>query len=307
MISVEKASLKMLVLDLDGTILNDKKEIIPENVEAIKELKKRNPDTLICVATGRTYTTSIKFVREIGANFLIARDGEVIYSGFDHKKNVSKKVFNMSEQDGSNIFYQIKKPFVKMLCKSKTPLIKLWSKLSVLKCKIKLRFSSAEIKESGLNTYIKHLKKCKDNIGISKRSPFGTEKAIGPFSTDKGKAVIYIMEQLRKKGINLNRSGIAIIGNDYNDLEMLKLEGCQSYCPSNAIKPIKDLDNVYQLTGNNNDPCISELLENYGITPRISLNKFEVKAKNNSPNKAFIIKQNINKGRTEKAVFDSAR
>ena len=286
---LERASLKMLVLDLDGTILNDKKEVHPENKNAILEIKKNNPETLICIATGRTYTTAIKFVRDIKADYLIGRDGEVIYSGFANKKYTFKKVFNRSEQERSTIYNRITKPLEKVLCKSKTPIIKLWLKLSVLKYKIKTRFSFTEITKPGLNslnTDIRYLGKSKDNIKVSKRSPFGTEKAIGPFSAHKGKALIYILEQLRKKGIYINRAEVAIVGNNSNDLEMLKLEGCQSFCPSNAIEQIKDLDNVYQLKGNNNDPWIKELLEHYGNTTNttgIPLKKFEARAKRNFP------------------------
>ena len=286
---VERTSFKMLVLDLDGTILNDKKEIMPENKNAIQEIKRKNPETLICIATGRTYTTSIQFIRDIGADFLIARDGEVIYSGFDNKNYTFKKVFNKSELDRAAIYNKTIKPLKKVLCKSKTPMIKLWSKLSALKYKIKSGILLKKTKTSGLDsiiTHIKYLEKNRDNIKISKRSPFGTEKAIGPFSAHKGKALIYILEQLRKKGIYINRAEVAIVGNNSNDLEMLKLEGCQSFCPSNAIEQIKDLDNVYQLKGNNNDPWIKELLEHYGNTTNttgIPLKKFEARAKRNFP------------------------
>ena len=292
MYSGKKASLKMLVLDLDGTILNDKMEIIAENYKAIQELKKIHPETLICVATGRTYTTAIPFVRKIRANYLIVRDGKVIYSGFDNNNYISKKVFSKSAEDNLTISQQLKKPFVKMLCKSRTPLIKLWSKYSVLKYNIKSKFSFTDIKMPSLfslysiNTHIKHLRKNGGNPKICKRSPFGTEQAIGPFSADKGKAIIYILEQLRKKGININRSEVAIVGNDYNDLEMLQLKGCQSFCPSNAIKPVKDLDNVIQLKANNNEPLLYELLERYNITINItgnSLEQFEARAKKNFP------------------------
>ena len=308
----------MLVLDLDGTILNDKKEIMPENKNAIQEIKRKNPETLICIATGRTYTTSIQFIRDIGADFLIARDGEVIYSGFDNKNYTFKKVFNKSELDRAAIYNKTIKPLKKVLCKLKTPVIKLWSKLSALKYKIKSGILLKKTKTSGLDsiiTHIKYLEKNRDNIKISKRSPFGTEKATGPFSADKGKAIIYILEQLRKKGININRSEVAIVGNDYNDIEMLKLEGCQSYCPSNAIKPIKDLDHVFQLNTNNNEPLIDELLEHYNITTnktRSSLDEFEARAKRNYPkninNNIAYYNQSINKkSKTNKSLFNIAK
>ncbi len=308
MTSVEKANLKMLVLDLDGTVLNDKKEIIPENVKAIQELKKKSPETLICIATGRTYRTSIRFAKKMGADFLITHDGKAIYSKTDEQKYKLEKVFNMSEQECSTTFTKIKKPVKKILCKVKNPLIKLWAKLSVLKYQIKSELTFNEIKKGG--KFNKYLEKGKDKI--SYLSPLATMKeAFTPLGVDKGNAIVHIMEELKKRGIQINNSEVAIVGNDYNDLDMLKLEDCQSYCPANATKGVKDLVNVSPLKSTNNEPWLNELLEDFeikrkpvykiqadhGITSKTFLDKFLAKAKSNFPNhtpNTVSARQNIN-------------
>ena len=319
---VEKTGLKMLVLDLDGTILNDKKEIIPENLKAIQELKKKNPETLICIATGRTFRTSIQFAKKMGADFLITHDGKAIYSKIDEQKYKLEKVFNMSEQEGSTTFIKIKKPVKRILCKVKNPLIRLWAKLSVLKYQIKSELPFNEIKKD--RKFNKYLEKSKDKI--SYLSPLTTMKeAFTPLGVDKGNAVIHIMEKLKKRGLDINNSEVAIIGNDYNDLDMLKLEGCQSYCPANATKQVKNLANVSPLKGNNNEPWLNELLEdfktkrkptykvqvNYDITSKTFLEKFLAKAKSNFPNHTQNVvpaRQNINtKSRTNKSPLDIIR
>jgi hydroxymethylpyrimidine pyrophosphatase-like HAD family hydrolase len=317
---VEKTDLKMLVLDLDGTILNDKQEIIPENLNAVKELKKKNPETLICIATGRTFRTSIQFARQIGVDLLITHDGKAIYSKINDKKYKLEKVFNMSEQENPTPLNKIKKPLMRRLCNLKTPMIKLWSKLSILKYQIKSGFSFHKIKKH--HKFNRYLEKSKDKI--SYLSPFPTMKAIAHSDANKGNAVIYIMEKLKQRGIHINRSEVAIVGNDYNDLNMLKLDGFQSYCPSNAIKQIKNLTNVSPLKGTNNEAWINELLEdfempkkqiykaqaNYGITSRTFLEKFLAKAKKNFPNhtqNTALSRQNINKSEINKSPLDIAR
>lgn len=71
-------SYKMIVLDLDGTLLDDKKQISEKNVEILKNLHKK--DIEIVIATGRNYymakvlTEKIKAVRPV----ILANNGAII-------------------------------------------------------------------------------------------------------------------------------------------------------------------------------------------------------------------------------------
>lgn len=53
----------MVALDLDGTLLNDRKELTTKNIMALSELRARNIE--IVVATGRRYRTAKKLTEKI--------------------------------------------------------------------------------------------------------------------------------------------------------------------------------------------------------------------------------------------------
>ena len=52
---MEKKEIKIVGLDLDGTLLTDKKELLPYTKNVIKEALKNG--TVVLVATGRPYVS----------------------------------------------------------------------------------------------------------------------------------------------------------------------------------------------------------------------------------------------------------
>lgn len=70
---------KLLITDLDGTMLNSNSEISKKNLEAVHELQKRGK--FISVGSGRLYVDAIKFARQLGCqnNFNIANGGLTIF------------------------------------------------------------------------------------------------------------------------------------------------------------------------------------------------------------------------------------
>jgi len=70
---------KLLITDLDGTMLNSKSEISKKNLEAVHELQKRGK--FISVGSGRMYVDALKFARQLGCqnNFNIANGGLTIF------------------------------------------------------------------------------------------------------------------------------------------------------------------------------------------------------------------------------------
>lgn len=71
---------KMVVLDLDGTLLNDKKQISRRNAEVIKKVHKEK-GVLFVIATGRDMNYAIKVIGELKDTinqYMIASNGAVI-------------------------------------------------------------------------------------------------------------------------------------------------------------------------------------------------------------------------------------
>ena len=72
---------RLCIFDLDGTLLNSKKELSPEFYDVFEELKKRN--ILFAAASGRQYYTLAKEFNDIKEDMLfIAENGTfVVYKG----------------------------------------------------------------------------------------------------------------------------------------------------------------------------------------------------------------------------------
>lgn len=85
----------MIVADLDGTLLNQDREISNETVEYLKKLK--NSGYIIVIATGRIYASALKSKRGSEfANYIIASTGTYIgdpsSESLIFKKTISKEI-----------------------------------------------------------------------------------------------------------------------------------------------------------------------------------------------------------------------
>ena len=63
------------------------------------------------------------------------------------------------------------------------------------------------------------------------------------------------------KSLNIDLSEVAMIGDDINDLEIMKQVGI-AVCPKNAVNAVKSLAHI-QLSKNGGDACIREFIDNY--------------------------------------------
>lgn len=116
---------KLLVFDLDGTLLHTDKSLSKYTIETLKEFKKNGGE--IAIATGRTITNVIDISNQIGAMYCIAQNGSVVYHGdciiqqtvFDSQK-VKSLVHLLTKIENANIavayptkIYTNNKEFVK--------------------------------------------------------------------------------------------------------------------------------------------------------------------------------------------------
>ena len=69
---------KLVFFDLDGTLLNDKKEILEENIKEIKRLEQMGTKTVLC--SGRQIN-AIKYYKTLAhtSQFIISTNGAEIY------------------------------------------------------------------------------------------------------------------------------------------------------------------------------------------------------------------------------------
>ena len=103
----DKKELKLIAFDLDGTFLNDSKEIPEENLQAIEEAAKRG--IAVVPATGRLYPALPHELRELpfmryyilinGAKVYDAREDKVLFSA-ELPNELALALFSHSEEIG---------------------------------------------------------------------------------------------------------------------------------------------------------------------------------------------------------------
>lgn len=85
--------IKLVVSDLDGTLLSDIKDISDENKNAVLNLK--NKDIIFCIATGRLDASARNIAKQLGGNYhIISCNGALIKDDVENKiiyKRVLKK------------------------------------------------------------------------------------------------------------------------------------------------------------------------------------------------------------------------
>lgn len=80
----EQNKYKMIVMDMDYTLLNKQKEVSPGNKEALAEAIKKG--VYIVVATGRIYSSARFYARLLGINTpIIASNGAIIREDYTNK------------------------------------------------------------------------------------------------------------------------------------------------------------------------------------------------------------------------------
>lgn len=89
--------IKLAAFDMDGTLLNDKKEITPKTEKVLKELQKKGVE--LAFITGRVYVSPYYYAKVHGLDLMIAatngshvvdKDGKVIYEAKLEKETVNK-------------------------------------------------------------------------------------------------------------------------------------------------------------------------------------------------------------------------
>ncbi len=80
---------KLIAIDLDGTLLNDEKEISGENLQVINEAISKGYEVVI--ATGRRYWSAKDLTKEIDSHMtILANNGNIVRNSIDDKTLISK-------------------------------------------------------------------------------------------------------------------------------------------------------------------------------------------------------------------------
>lgn len=87
---------KMIIIDLDDTLLNDNKEITNKNKEVIQKLKELGH--IIVIATGRAFHGAIDYYNELGLNTLMISDnGALVSNPSDESFKIIRKTISNND------------------------------------------------------------------------------------------------------------------------------------------------------------------------------------------------------------------
>lgn len=286
--------IKLIVFDLDGTLLNSSKRIPESTIKALQHL--RNKGIKITVATGRPLYSTLCFVKQLeldtyfsvsDSSLVINHDGDVLMQSFIDP-DLMNEVLERSRASGCRVVWATNKGMTDDFIISSDDyndismrdFIDIESKvynLEIELLKIQDKFHPDDLTSYmvfilGLHDDIirldEELKTFKNrvtflsHIGLSKvyhQELVKTHELIilRPLGADKSKGVRKIAENY---GIDMSQ--VMFFGDWYNDIEALDAVG-YPVLMQNAPQNLKN--NGYHITGSNDDDGIIQALEHFNL------------------------------------------
>ena len=265
--------IKLIVADIDGTLLNDNGEINQTSEKLIKELM--NEGVVFCLATGRLHSAVTELAQELSLNgYIISLDGalireyksdKTIFESFIKPKHV-KKAISISENllvsivlcHASSIYYKENSSIIPSL------LSKYGAHYSLVDSYSEYISGTLEIVcSSDVKNSIKHLEE-RFNFPYS----FGCDTSY--FRSQKHENIFYL--EIRKSGcskgkalsrllkyLSLNYEQTAVIGDWYNDITMFHPKVLKVAMANAIPELLNKADMITKMT--NNEDGIAEFLE----------------------------------------------
>ena len=262
--------LKMVAVDMDGTLLNDAKEL-PEATFAMIE-KLREKGVMFVVASGRQYHSLLELFDPVKDEILIVAEngglifdkGEIIFSDAIPRESVHKIVETAHKIPGTRIFIcglessylfeqgmtdevgqNIRAYFPRM--KGIKALEELPESEQVIKIAI---YDESENAEETFGKGLKHLFN-KYQLAVSGAGWIDVMNT----GVNKGEAI----KKLQKR-YAVEKEQTMVFGDQMNDFEMMQ-EAYYSYAMANAVDQIKEVANF--LAPSNEEQGVIQILENF--------------------------------------------
>jgi Cof subfamily protein (haloacid dehalogenase superfamily) len=226
---------KMLVVDMDDTLLTDDHEISSENKEML--LKAQEMGVYVVLASGRPTSAMIAYANElqcdVNNSYMISFNGSTIIDLkedkvlFEHSltKDQIHSIYDFSKENNTHIITYLDG---KIISERNSEYIDVESTITGLELVIVPSFKDAVTtsavkcllleEPSYLKTVEPLLKAAMPDLSVCMSKPFFLEAA--PFGVNKGAAVKIIAEKL-----NIHQSEIIAVGNAENDLSMVQYAG----------------------------------------------------------------------------------
>lgn len=240
-------NIKLIAFDLDGTLLNENRELSEYNIKAIKKLIKK--DIKIVIATGRPYAGFSRFLKELGIlgenNYSITNTGSIIRKNTDNG-NILVNAMNLNDylfiKDLTKNYENLQVSFYTddyIYMDEKTPNEAFIHDKNILKMETRntLAFGSEPICRINVMGEKERLDKFQEeNLTILEKKYATMRNETFCFEilnkdSSKGKSLEFLSEYL-----NIERDEIMAFGDNVNDVDMIEYAGV-----SVAMKNGKDV------------------------------------------------------------------
>jgi len=261
---------KMLVVDMDDTLLTDNHEISSENKEML--LKAQEMGVYVVLASGRPTSAMLAYAKElqcdVNNSYMISFNGSTITDLkedkvlFEHSltKEQIHSIYDFSQENNTHIitYYD-----GKIISERNSEYIDIESTITGLELVIVPSFKDAVTtsavkcllleEPSYLKTVEPLLKNAMPDLSVCMSKPFFLEAA--PNGVDKGAAV-----DILAKKLNIHSSEIIAIGNAGNDLTMVQYAGLGVWV-DNVDDELREFGDV--IVASNNDHGVAEVVRRF--------------------------------------------
>ena len=257
--------IKLIAIDMDGTLLNSKKELSEETKQYFKNFHNKNTETLLVLCTGRPETGIRPYLKDLGYleenHYIISQNGANIYESQTGKRVMDafvdsaaiQKWIELGKKHGISVmgagvdyYYSFDEDptewmeFDVKLVSGKLKRIPTKESLNTDFYKILLMGDEEQLNE--FETYIPQ--EWRDEFYVVRSQKYLVEVLT------KGVNKAFGLEKLAQK-LNIQPSEIAAIGDAANDIEMLEYAGL-AVAMGNASEEVKAIADIVTDTNENN-------------------------------------------------------
>ena len=257
--------IKLVAIDMDGTLLNSKKELLEETKQYFKDFHKKETETLLVLCTGRPETGIRPYLKDLGYleenHYIISQNGANIYESRTGKRVMDafldsaaiQKWIELGKKHGISVMGAGVDYYY---CFDQEPTE--WMEFDVKLVSGKLK--RIPTKES-LNTDFYKILLMGDEEQLNEFETFIPEEWRDEFYVvrsqkylvevlTKGVNKAFGLEKLAQK-LNIQPSEIAAVGDAANDIEMLEYAGL-AIAMGNASEEVKSISDILTDTNENN-------------------------------------------------------
>ena len=257
--------IKLIAIDMDGTLLNSKKELLEETKQYFKNFHNKNTETLLVLCTGRPETGIRPYLKDLGYleenHYIISQNGANIYESQTGKRLMDafvdsaaiQKWIELGKKHGISVmgagvdyYYSFDEDptewmeFDVKLVSGKLKRIPTKESLNTDFYKILLMGDEEQLNE--FETFIPQ--EWRDEFYVVRSQKYLVEVLT------KGVNKAFGLEELAQK-LNIEPSEIAAIGDAANDIEMLEYAGL-AIAMGNASEEVKSIADIVTDTNENN-------------------------------------------------------